>query len=92
MHDSARTAIRRVRMTPARRARLDALREEDRFAAVFGAPRTDLSRFSLFGFLQDCPSLEVLYLDRGAETGSSLDGGLEPCAALRALRSMKHFR
>ena len=92
IRDSVRSAIRRVHMTPKRRARLEELREEHQSATFCGAPApcgADLSRFSLFGFLQDCPALEVLDLDRGAQTGSSLDGGLEhPCAKLRALRAV----
>ena len=92
MRDAVRAATRRVHLTAGRRERLEALREEDRSAAVCGeAPPcgADLSRFSLFGFLQDCPALEVLDLGQGAETGSSLDGGLaQPCVALRALRAV----
>eukprot|EP01043_Picozoa_sp_COSAG02_P002205 COSAG02_NODE_50_length_44860_cov_203.992739_21_plen_611_part_00 len=92
VRDAVRSAIRRVQMTPVQRARLEELREEDQSAAFCGAPApcgADLSRFSLFGFLQDCPALEVLDLDHGAQTGSSLDGGLEqPCDKLRALRAV----
>ena len=92
---AALAAIRRVQITPERRRRLEVLREEDQAAAASGEgppAGADLSRFTLFGLLQSCPSLEILDLGQGGEIGSSLDSDCRrleaPCAALRALRAV----